>query len=97
MMDSEHRNTENLTNATNFLGLITTAKKFHWKCNAYVFRKRMLITFIFLLHDYQSNTLQLQAEFNFGVTWLFAVSYIQCTNTHDLKTSAEKSSMSYAV
>lgn len=101
MMDSEHRNTENLINATNFLGLIATETNLPWKCNAYVYMKRMLIAFIVLLQDYQSNMPQLQEEFHFGVTWLeqclFAVSYIECTNTHDLKTSAEKISTSYAV
>lgn len=68
MMDLEHRNAENLINATPSLCLITIAKKFHQKHNAYMNRKRMLIAFIPLLQDYQSNTLQLQGEFDFGVT-----------------------------
>lgn len=85
MMDSEYRNFVNLINATNL----------PWKCHAFVYTKRILIAFIFLLQDYQSN--KLQGEFNFGVTWLFFVSYTECTNIHDLKPSAVKRSMSCVV
>lgn len=68
MMGLEHGNIENLINATYYLGLITTATNLPWKCNALVYTKKILIAFIFLLQDYQSNMLQLQGEFNFGVT-----------------------------
>lgn len=62
VMDSKHNNTTvSIFKADNFGGLIRTARNLHWNCNAYVCTKRMLLNLIFLLQDYQFNTLCLSS------------------------------------